>query len=364
MGYTDSGPASGCVEIDNNNTVDTGALTNPYFNGNLSVNGIAVGTYLASPANQSASTGVYNEGNQLKGEIENEGANFGPQILPFGSLPVTNYSQADLATACSTYCTAATVVGPDGPGGAMPAVGITNGTGGLNVVVATDNRATYAGDHYLYWSWVAPFPGQPFTLGGGNVGDENTFNLFTAGTDTFAPTNCGTVSCSSSYAYPQAFGTILAYNGWHPEVAIATIVAGDSTPHNVSFYLTTGGLGGQFGEPGWTFIPGPNNPACTAAGTCTLTATDIESARQDHYHGCVPPNQSAGAVVTCEAISSGTEVKVNGGSALTTSNQTGVLPYLCADTSGSGTPKLHDPKLYAHGNCIAYTTTTLWVESR
>jgi hypothetical protein len=240
-------------------------------------------------------------------------------------------------------------------------VGITSGTGGLDVIVATDNRGTYAGDHYLYWSWVAPFPGQPFTLGAGGVGDENAFSLATAGTDTFAPTPCGTVSCSSSDAFPGAFGTILAYNGWHPEVAIATIVAGDSTPHNVRFYLSTGGLGGQFGEPGWTFIPGPNNPACTAAGTCTLTATDIESARQDHYHGCVPPNQSAGAVVTCEASSSGTEVKVNGGSALTTSNQTGVLPYLCADTSGSGTAQSctttpgFTPQL---GNCLSYTTTT------
>ena len=120
-------------------------------------------------------------------------------------------------------------------------------------------------------------------------------------------------------------------------------------------------IGNQFAQPGWTFIPGPNNPACTAAGTCTLTATDIESARQDHYHGCVPPNQSAGAVVTCEASSSGTEVKVNGGSALTTSNQTGVLPYLCADTSGSGTAQscTTTPTFVPHvGNCIAYTTTT------
>ena len=65
----------------------------------------------------------------------------------------------------------------------------------------------------------------------------------------------------------------------------------------------------------------------------------------------------------CEALGSGggTEVKVNGGSALTTSNQTGVLPYLCADTSGSGTAQSctttpgFTPQL---GNCLSYTTTT------
>ena len=52
LGYTDNEGAGGCAEIDNNNTVDTGALTNPYFNGNLSVNGTPIGTFLAAPANQ------------------------------------------------------------------------------------------------------------------------------------------------------------------------------------------------------------------------------------------------------------------------------------------------------------------------
>ena len=371
LGYTDNEGAGGCAEIDNNNTVDTGALTNPYFNGNLSVNGTPIGTFLAAPANQTAPTGVYNEGNMIKSEIENEGANFGPQMLPFGSLPIT-LDPASWATLCeSADCTVTTsgIVGPDGPSGAMTPAEIDGASAGGSIAIGTWTGGTYPGDHFIFWSWVRPIAGAPFTYG--YIGLNNAFSLVTGGSDTFAPTNCGatTLYCNASASFPTAFGTQLAYNGWYPQVSIATIATGESTSHNIVFNLTAGAhdaagqlaIGNQFAQPGWTFIPGPNNPACTAAGTCTLTATDIESARQDHYHGCVPPNQSAGAVVTCEASSSGTEVEVNGGSALTTSNQTGVLPYLCADTSGSGTAQscTTTPTFVPHvGNCIAYTTTT------
>ena len=128
LGYTDNEAPSGCAEIDNNNTVDTGALTNPYFNGNLSVNGTAHGTVLGRPGKSDRHrAGVYNEGNMIKGEIENEGANFGPQMFPFGSLPITT-SPATWASYCTTYsdCTVTNVVGPDGPGGEMRAAQLTS----------------------------------------------------------------------------------------------------------------------------------------------------------------------------------------------------------------------------------------------
>ena len=83
---------------------------------------------------------------------------------------------------------------------------------------------------------------------------------------------------------------------------------------------------------------------------------------------------SSGAICQCSNVvastynwncsasaSSGTEVKVNGGSALTTSNQTGVLPYLCSDTSGSGSTQFCSttPSFTPQaGNCITYMTTT------
>ncbi len=308
LGYTDNEAPSGCVEIDNNNTVDTGALTNPYFNGNLSVNGTAPGTVLGSPVNQSASNGVYNQGNLLKGEIENEGANFGPQILPFGSLPIAT-SPTAWATFCTTYsdCTVSNVVGPDGPGGEMQAAQLTSlTTTGGGPIIGTWTGATYPGDHFIFGSWVKPIPGQAFTQG--LIGGTNdSFNLYTTGTDTFQPTSG---AANSSYAMPTAFGTELSYNGWSPQVAIATIVTGNSTAHNILFTISPGPMatgsqtyGNEFAQPFWTFIPGPNNPACTAAGTCAVTPDQIMEARQDQYHGCVPPGESAGSVATCETVS-------------------------------------------------------------
>ena len=56
-----------------------------------------------------------------------------------------------------------------------------------------------------------------------------------------------------------------------------------------------------------------------------------------------------------------TSVKVNGGTALSTENQVGLLPYLCADTSGSGTAQscTTTPSFTPQvGNCLVYTTTT------
>ena len=64
---------------------------------------------------------------------------------------------------------------------------------------------------------------------------------------------------------------------------------------------------------------------------------------------------------TCAAPAGGTNVKVNGGTALTTENQVGLLPYLCADTSGSGTAQscTTTPSFTPQvGNCLVYTTTT------
>jgi hypothetical protein len=277
-----------------------------------------MGTAFFVPVNNSAPSAVYNQGSAIQGEIANKGADFGPQILPFGSLPVTGFTQAALATSCAGYspaCTATTVPGPDGPSGQMPALQVVSGGNGSGAVIGTVSNATYAGDHFIYWSWVRPIPGQQFTYGGGNSGNNNSFNIDSEGVDTFAPTNCGTSSCGTQHsALPYAFGPQLAYNGWYPQVAIATILAGSSTPHNIVLTISgesASGAGNQWAAPGWTFIPGPNNPACTAAGTCNLSADQIEEARRDQYHGFVPPGMSAGVTATGETVSAN-GYKVNG----------------------------------------------------
>lgn len=309
IGYTDSNaPASGCVVEENANTIGTAALFNPAFNGNATVNGTPYTTQFQLPPNLSAPSGVFNEGNALKGEVEGSGANFSPSVLPFGSLPIT-LSPATWATLCSSSsnCTVTTVVGPDGPSGAMQAAELDSlTTTGGSITIGTRTGGTYAGDFILYTAWVRPKSGQAFTEGyrGGSGGG---FTLVSNGSDTFAPTP---QASNSSIATPIAFGTPLAFNGWYPEVALAEIATGESASHNITFNIgpgpaTAGGVtyGNQFAQPAWAYIPGPNNPACTAAGTCNLTLDQIEEARQDQYHGMVPPAMPAGVAATGETIS-------------------------------------------------------------
>jgi hypothetical protein len=194
----------------------------------------------------------------------------------------------------------------------------TTVTGPANIVIGTDTRATYAGDHYIVGSYVRPGMNETITQGliGGNIGQNNSFFIQGGGNDHYAlGANAGTSTIS---CVPSAFGTQLENNGWGAQVMICTILTGDSTSHATNFYLTAtnGGsgsleVGNQYAEPFWTFIPGPNNPACTAAGTCNLSADQIEEARRDQYHGFVPPGMSAGTAATGETVSAN-GFKVNG----------------------------------------------------
>ena len=320
VGYTDGGiQPSGCVQIDNNQPIDTGSLVNQYFNGVLPVQD-ANGATRAIPLNNTAASGVYNEGNLLAGEIENEGAGFGPQIASYGSLPMASYSVSSWSSLCATAgnCTVHAVVGPDGPNGQAVSAEMDTASVAADIQIGTWTGATYPGDHFIVWAWGRPGSGinQNYVTGfiGTVIGANNAFYIGGPGI-TFAPTmgNGGWNNVCS----PSAFGTGLANNGWSSQVAICTITTGDSTPSAITFHLTASNgatsyvWGNQIAEPGWAFIPGPNNPACTAAGTCTLTADQIEEARRDQYHGFVPPGMSAGTAATGETVSAN-GYKVNG----------------------------------------------------
>ena len=103
--------------------------------------------------------------------------------------------------------------------------------------------------------------------------------------------------------------------GGEQKLQLATSLRQVRVP-TVSFHLAasnggSGTKGNQYFEFGWTFIPGANNPACTAAGTCNLSADQIEEARRDQYRGAVPSNTSAGTAATGETVSAGA-FQVNG----------------------------------------------------
>jgi hypothetical protein len=329
LGYTDGNlPPTGAYKVENGDFVGQW-LTNTYFNPISFADDFTQSAVRNFPPNLTGSSGCYNEGNLLACEIENVGAGFGPQILPYGSLPITDSVSSWSALCVSAgNCTVTAVVGPDGPNGKMAAAEMdTTVTGPANIVIGTDTRATYAGDHYIVGSYVRPGMNETITQGliGGNIGQNNSFFIQGGGNDHYAlGANAGTSTIS---CVPSAFGTQLENNGWGAQVMICTILTGDSTSHATNFYLTAtnGGsgsleVGNQYAEPFWTFIPGPNNPACTAAGTCNLSADQIEEARRDQYHGFVPPGMSAGTAATGETVSAN-GFKVNG-TALNAPNET------------------------------------------
>ena len=303
--FTDNEPPVGCFEIDNNTLAETPFLTNRYFNGALDVRGIALGQPISLPASLNGPSPTYHEGGLEKSEIENEGAGFEPQLATYGSLPMTSYSVAAWSTLCaSAGCTATAVPGPDGPAGQSVAAEIDTTNYDAHIQIGTWTGSTYPGDHFIIGSWVRPGEYETLTNGiiGGSGGAGNSFYIY-SGVENFAPTaNTGGYT---TYCAPGAFYTRLGNNGWGPEVAICTIATGDSTSHSINFYLaasnnTNAAGGNQAAEPFWAFIPGPNNPACTAAGTCNLSADQIEEARRDQYHGFVPPNTAAGVDTTGE----------------------------------------------------------------
>jgi hypothetical protein len=324
--YTDSEPATGCVVVRNFNVALNPSLANGYFNGNLSVNGVAQSTVAPLPSYLNAPSASYSEGGRTKTEVENEGASFGPQIVPYGSLPMFAYSVSAWNALCvtATTCTGSSVVGPDGPSGQMVAWEMDTSSFQSNIQIGYYSGTTYSGDHFIIWSWVRPGLNNANTWGviAGTIGAENGFYLDSGGTSgTFAPTQ--NTAGNTSYCAPGAFGTQLQVNGWGMETAICTVVGGSAPYFHFNLATSnrgTGTAGSQFAEPGWAFIPGPNNPACTAAGTCNLSADQIEFARQSQYHGFVPPGVSAGVAATGEAVQSSVGFIATSPTALTDSS--------------------------------------------
>jgi len=81
----------------------------------------------------------------------------------------------------------------------------------------------------------------------------------------------------------------LSYDWWHPIVGLATFSTGETTPHNLNFYLWAGNTTGQSNQiacPAWIFIPGPNNPAYNP----DIGIDEVERMRQTLFHGCTPSN--------------------------------------------------------------------------
>jgi hypothetical protein len=332
VAYTNAKSPGGCVELNDLNPNIAATIANQYFNGVVHQQDNAGFNY-SYPYNATSPGGTYITPSVIAGEVEGIGSGFGPSLLPFGSLAVTT-SPTSWQTICGSSCVISGVPGPDGPSGRMQAAEIDKPSaetiGALSI--GTWTGATYPGDHFIYGSWTKPGANEQNTMGYQSQPNE-PFYLGTQGTDTFAVTSGN----NTDTAFPDPFGTSIGNNGWVDQVAIATITGGESASHAIAFNIQGGnypggawgpGYGNQFAQPFWAFIPGPNNPACTAAGTCNLTIDQITKARRDQYHGCVPPNIAAGQAATCETVNIA-NVTVPGAPAGS---------YVKADGTGYGTP--------------------------
>ncbi len=303
LGYTDvHAPTYGCYKFSGEQNALTSYLTNPYFNDSLIVERMPYHEWplSASHAPDRASP-VANDGSVMAGAWWGAGAGFGPQTLPFGTLAIDNKS-ADWATSCGAGCNVVTtnVSCPDGTQ-ASTSMGCAEIDGGstANITVATTSVSTYAGDRFIYGCWVRP--GAHYGNPTGAPGSQQPFYLQTGGTDTFAetPTSGNVNQTYPNWGFQNNFGDAT----WWAQIAIAVIGTGDSTAHNISFYLSggpgnsgvaTAGYGNQFSDCRWAFVPGPNNPSYAG-----VTNDEVMFARDYQYRGSVPDAaQPAGAVVT------------------------------------------------------------------
>ena len=314
LAYTNSeSPTSACYKMSGMGAALTGLYTNPYFNDAITIDQVSYG--ITNPVSIqpsiSAASPPINDGREFHGAVRGSGAGFGPQVLPFGSLPINNspasWSTSAYPNGCGTgnTCTVVTanVSCPDGPQATSKMQCAELDGPGSPIWIGTWTGSTYAGDQFIYGCYVRPGANWTFPQG---LQSQDAFMLYTAGTDAFTPNAYG----ATSYTTPSAgFGTMLSHDTWYPLIAVATIATGESASHAINFELSSGngnsgtaaaGYGNQFSNCRWAFIPGPNNP--TYAG---VTQDEVAFARDNQYRGAVPSNTSAGTAATGETVSAG-----------------------------------------------------------
>ncbi len=303
-----------CVQTSRNSNALGAYLTNTYWNGKLSTTNTPWTIEVRQPgytADAPTDLGVDNVA--LKGGWIGEGY----QMLgsyPFGSLGISNNTPSSWSTLCGSNCTVVTtnVTCPDGAQ-ATTSMGCAELDGnGTNIKISTWSGATYSGDHFIYGCYIKP--GANYGIPTGYPNGNAPFYLYTEGTDTFnAPSGV-----SASYTYPMNNWYPPYHNAdWYLPLAVATINVGESTSHNVDFYLSPGngnggtitaGYGNQFSNCRWTFVAGPNNPSYAGA-----TNQEIQSAAAYQMHGNAPSVAvSAGTTATNAPIVASSIYNPNG----------------------------------------------------
>jgi len=176
-------------------------------------------------------------------------------------------------------------------------------------------------------------------------------------------------------------------SGNTPTVTTATNLSGGATgsvPYqsaaNTTTFLASPTTSGHTFVPAWQPSGSAVAPAALDLGTYLASPPAIggTAAAAGKFTSLTDTGAASGAGSSCLQIDTaglisntgtacgtggggGTNVQVNGGSTLTTSNQVGILPYTCSDSSGSGTAQTCTTSTsftLTSGNCFGYKTTT------
>ena len=304
LAYTNQeSPSSGCYKFSGLSNGLTTAYTNPYFNDAAIYDRLPSPVSYTQPWSNTASDGTWNDGVEFQGPWRGAEADFGPQILPFGSLPIANSPSAWTTLCAGAGCTVNTtnVQCPDGSQAASKMQCAEIDGPGNAIAIGTWTGSTYAGDQFIGGCYARP--GANYT---GLMGNQNqdAIMLYTNGTDAFTPNAFG----GTAYTTPSyGFGPKLIHETWAPLIFIATIATGESAAHTINFEISGGngnsssygaGYGNQFSNCRWAFVPGPNNPGYTG-----VTPDEVAFARDNQYRGAIPSNAAAGIAATEETIS-------------------------------------------------------------
>jgi hypothetical protein len=267
LSMTDNNPNQAVLEVQSD-----GGAAGPY-GPPVSLNKYFVGTVNAQamtgaqlPYGHMAAMGVVESQGTLDAELRGEGAGFGPQVIPYTTLPVAPSSCAGYPTGWN--CALTLTQGILDPTGGTNAVQVsTNGAG--YAAMGYINSVYYAGDKVLYGAWISPGPS-------GTVNNDNiNFSIQPEGASVW------------SGVYSNNYGGWYTGDWWHPVVAEAICTASGGT--QLQFRVVVSNSSINVYQPFWILIPGPNNPAYNG-----VTQGEVERWRQQLLHATVPQNYTGG----------------------------------------------------------------------
>jgi len=289
VGYTDPLQTGGV----NINTLRAMTLddcvTNPYYGGSVNVNGVDYNTGGVSLPRYLAHVGNVQDGVTTEAEFRGEGANLGPQLIPYTTQNVTTNPASWTCAGCTVNTG---LEAPDGTATAGELVTTTTGSNG-QVNIETYTTTPAIGDWIISGLWAMP--------------GVNTTRPVTAWNNSVyavsGPNGVLFDNTNYSFVYPNTYTSSYFNDWWHPIVS-ANKITSNTVSSPALFVMSlrspdTAGLGVRVWQPFFMYVPVSAKPA-----SMTTAQWDAEIARWRQWlmHGVVPPNMPAGVLAVNPAM--------------------------------------------------------------